>query len=126
MAISWNIWNDRNGVRHGEVPKTVSNLVFEATRIVEEYKALQDCHIPATNLLPALWTPPMSSAYKANVDGAVFNALSTAERLGNLLIQEANFLSGVSTQVELLQTELKQMQGLLKDADATQDESEAC
>ena len=41
-----------------------------------------------------------------------------AERLGNLLIHKANFLSGVSTQVELLQTELKQMQGLLKDADA--------
>ena len=48
-----------------------------------------------------------------------------AERLGNLLTQEANFLCGVSTQVELLQTELKQMQGLLKDADARQDESEA-
>ena len=48
-----------------------------------------------------------------------------AERLGNLLTQEANFLPGVSTQVELLQTELKQMQGLLKDADARQDELEA-
>ncbi|KAL4616055.1 hypothetical protein ACB092_07G171800 [Castanea dentata] len=48
-----------------------------------------------------------------------------AERLGDSLIQEANFLCGVSTQVELLKTELKQMQGLLKDADARQDESEA-
>ena len=64
MAISWNIWNDRNGVRHGEVPKTVSNLVLEATRIVEEYKARQDCHIPATNPLPTLWIPPIPSAYK--------------------------------------------------------------
>ena len=78
MAISWNIWNDRNEVRHGEVPKRVSNLVLEATRIVEEYKALQDCHIPATNPLPTLWIPPIPSAYKANVDGVVFNALSTA------------------------------------------------
>nr|POE52554.1 putative disease resistance rpp8-like protein 2 [Quercus suber] len=48
-----------------------------------------------------------------------------AVRLGNSLIQEANFLCGVRTQVELLQTELKQLQGLLKDADARQDESEA-
>ena len=46
-----------------------------------------------------------------------------AERLGNLLTQKANFLSRVSTQVELLQIELKQMQGLLKDVDARQDES---
>ena len=46
------------------------------------------------------------------------------ERLGSLLIKEANFLCGVSTQVELLQTELKQMQCFLKDADARQDESE--
>ena len=48
-----------------------------------------------------------------------------AERLGNLLTQKANFLSRVSTQVELLQIELKQMQGLLKDVDARQDESKA-
>ncbi|XP_075659899.1 putative disease resistance protein At1g50180 [Castanea sativa] len=47
-----------------------------------------------------------------------------AERLGNLLMQESNLLSGVSDQVELLQTELKLMQTLLKDADARQDESE--
>ena len=47
-----------------------------------------------------------------------------AERLGNLLIQESNLLSGMSDQVELLQTELKLMQSLLKDADARQDESE--
>ncbi|GMY05536.1 putative disease resistance protein At1g50180 [Fagus crenata] len=46
------------------------------------------------------------------------------KRIGDLLIQEANFLSGVSDQVELLQTELKLMQGFLKDADARQEESE--
>ena len=41
-----------------------------------------------------------------------------------MLIQESNFLYGVSDQVELLQTELKLMRGLLKDADARQDESD--
>ncbi|KAK9987895.1 hypothetical protein SO802_028134 [Lithocarpus litseifolius] len=45
-------------------------------------------------------------------------------RIGDLLVQEGKFLSGVSTQVELLQIELKLMQGLLKDADARQNESE--
>ncbi|XP_030943212.1 putative disease resistance protein At1g50180 [Quercus lobata] len=45
-------------------------------------------------------------------------------RIGDLLVQEGKFLSGVSNQVELLQSELNLMQGLLKDADARQDESE--
>ena len=97
MAISWNIWNDRNGVRHGEVPKTVSNLVLEAIHIVEEYKALQDCHIPATNPLPTLWIPPIPSAYKANVDGVVFNALSTAS-LGVLTRDDKGRVVGAMSQ----------------------------
>ena len=41
-----------------------------------------------------------------------------------MLIQESNFLHGVSDQVELLQTELKLMQSLPKDANARQYESE--
>ncbi|GMY05559.1 putative disease resistance protein [Fagus crenata] len=45
-------------------------------------------------------------------------------RLGNLLLQEANFLFDVSDQVEELQTELRLMQSFLKDADARQEESE--
>ncbi|KAM3743334.1 hypothetical protein ACB098_07G136900 [Castanea mollissima] len=45
-------------------------------------------------------------------------------RIGDLLVQEGKFLSGVSNHVEMLQTELNLMQGLLKDADARQDESE--
>ncbi|KAF3966793.1 hypothetical protein CMV_009138 [Castanea mollissima] len=45
-------------------------------------------------------------------------------RIGDLLVQEGKFLYGVSNQVEMLQTELNLMQGLLKDADARQDESE--
>ena len=40
-------------------------------------------------------------------------------RIGDLLVQEGKFLSGVRNQVELLQIELKLMQGLLKDADYT-------
>ena len=42
---------------------------------------------------------------------------SVLTRIGDLLIQESNLLYGVSDQVQL-----KPMQGLLKDADARQDE----
>ena len=45
-------------------------------------------------------------------------------RIGDLLVQEGNFLSGARNQVKLLKTELNLIQGLLKDADARQDESE--
>ena len=44
--------------------------------------------------------------------------------IGDLLVQEGKFSSGVSNQVELLKTELNLMQGLLKDLDLWQDESE--
>ena len=53
---------------------------------------------------------------EAIVSGAV-------ERIGNLIGNEVKFLSGVSENVKLLQTELRLMQSLVKDADARQDES---
>ncbi|KAL6186268.1 hypothetical protein ACLB2K_042389 [Fragaria x ananassa] len=46
------------------------------------------------------------------------------ERLGDLIIQEGEFLYGVNDQVELSQTELQLMQGFLKDADARQGDDE--
>ena len=49
---------------------------------------------------------------------------SVVTRIGDLLVQEGKFLSGVSNEVELLKTDLNLLQGLLKDADARQDESE--
>ena len=44
-------------------------------------------------------------------------------RLGNLLVQEAIYLYGVSDKARELQTELARMQCFLKDADAKQNES---
>ena len=44
-------------------------------------------------------------------------------RLGNLLVQEAIYLYGVSDKAHELQTELARMQCFLKDADAKQNES---
>ncbi|XP_057436136.1 putative disease resistance protein At1g50180 isoform X2 [Lotus japonicus] len=46
------------------------------------------------------------------------------ERLGDLLIEEARLLHGVSDQVKKLQTELKRMQCFLRDAERRQDEDE--
>ncbi|KAF8369848.1 hypothetical protein HHK36_032126 [Tetracentron sinense] len=46
------------------------------------------------------------------------------ERFGDLLIQEAVFLHGVSGQVQSMQAEMKRMQCFLKDADAIQEKNE--
>ncbi|KAI4335328.1 hypothetical protein L6164_013983 [Bauhinia variegata] len=46
------------------------------------------------------------------------------QSLGNLLIQEALFLDGVSERVRQLQTELRLIQSYLQDADRRQDEDE--
>ncbi|KAB2609546.1 disease resistance protein [Pyrus ussuriensis x Pyrus communis] len=46
------------------------------------------------------------------------------ERLGDLIIQEAKFLHGVSDQVEAARTELQLVQGFLKDADVRQRDDE--
>ncbi|XP_048427798.1 LOW QUALITY PROTEIN: putative disease resistance protein At1g50180 [Pyrus x bretschneideri] len=46
------------------------------------------------------------------------------ERLGDLIIQEAKFLIGVSDQVEAARTELQLVQGFLKDADVRQRDDE--
>ncbi|KAF8398504.1 hypothetical protein HHK36_017433 [Tetracentron sinense] len=46
------------------------------------------------------------------------------ERFGDLLIQEAVFLHGVSGQVQSMQSEMKRMQCFLKDADAIQEKNE--
>ncbi|KAI3459533.1 hypothetical protein Pfo_016196 [Paulownia fortunei] len=45
-----------------------------------------------------------------------------ARRLHDLLVIDAEFLKNISSQVEEIQSELKQLQCLLKDADARQDE----
>ena len=46
------------------------------------------------------------------------------ERLGDLLIQQASFLHGVSDKVTEIQAELRTMKCFLRDADARQYESE--
>ncbi|KAL3533900.1 hypothetical protein ACH5RR_007421 [Cinchona calisaya] len=46
------------------------------------------------------------------------------ETIGNLLIEEAKFLHGVSDQVEQLQLELDQLRSFLRDADAKQQQHE--
>ena len=44
------------------------------------------------------------------------------ERLGDLLIQEASFLYGITDKVAEIQAELRRMKCFLKDADAKQDD----
>ncbi|XP_075660877.1 uncharacterized protein LOC142630725 [Castanea sativa] len=56
MAIAWNIWRNRNGIRHGEQPKKKENMILKASS----------------------WLPPQPGVYKVNVDEAVFKNLSSA------------------------------------------------
>lgn len=55
-------------------------------------------------------------------ESVVFNAVG---RLGNLLIEEATYLKGVSQQVKQTQIELERMKCFLKDADKRQNEDES-
>ena len=97
MAVSWNIWNNRNGIRHGEKPKTVASLILEATRLVVDYQSIQDYLIPSANSLPTRWTPPITGVCKANVDGAVFRDQSTTG-MGVLLRDDKGQVVGALSQ----------------------------
>jgi hypothetical protein len=48
-----------------------------------------------------------------------------AKSLGNLVIEEATFLKGVSQQIKQIEIELKRMQCFLKEADKRQNEDES-
>ena len=78
MAIAWNIWRNRNGIRPGEEPKKKENLILEASRFISEFQAVQDPPIPSVCSSQTSWLPPEPGVYKANVDGAVFKNLSSA------------------------------------------------
>ena len=78
MAIAWNIWRNRNGIRHGKEPKKKENLILEASRFISEFQAVQDPPIPSVCHSQTSWLPPRPSVYKANVNGAVFKNLSSA------------------------------------------------
>nr|POF12209.1 disease resistance protein tao1 [Quercus suber] len=72
MAIAWNIWRNRNGIRHGEERKKKENLILEASRFISEFQVVQDPPIPSVCSFQTSWLPPEPGVYKANVDGAVF------------------------------------------------------
>ena len=78
MAIAWNIWRNRNGIRHGEEQKKKENLILEASRLISEFQAVQDPLIPSVCRSQTSWLPPEPGFYKADVDGAVFKNLSNA------------------------------------------------
>ena len=68
-----------------------------------------------------LGTKQVTAANKLMAEAVVSFAV---ERLGDLLIEEASFLHGVTDKVAEIQVELELMKGFLKDADARQGEGE--
>ncbi|KAL6143362.1 hypothetical protein ACLB2K_054057 [Fragaria x ananassa] len=57
-------------------------------------------------------------------EGVVAIVTEGIKPLGELIIQQAKFLSGVGNQIELAQNELRLIRGFLKDADARQQDEE--
>jgi len=97
MAIVWNLWRNRNGVRHGEAPKSVENLIFEASQFVIANQALQDRPTPSKIPIPPQWTPPVSGIFKANVEEAVFKDHSSTS-IGVVLQDDKGSVIGALSQ----------------------------
>ena len=78
VTVAWSIWTNRNVVRHGRTKKTSEALVKWSTQYLTEYR---NAHSPSEPVLrnPAVrWSPPPTSRFKMNLDGAVFKEQKAA------------------------------------------------
>nr|POF09573.1 hypothetical protein CFP56_41711 [Quercus suber] len=70
--ICWEIWKNRNDMRHGGAVKQGHQILRKALRNVEEYRAAHEEVLPQRDKDEICWSAPREGRYKANVDGATF------------------------------------------------------
>ncbi|KAK9988687.1 hypothetical protein SO802_028926 [Lithocarpus litseifolius] len=78
----WVLWNQRNSVVHGGCIQDPARLVQCAKDVLQEYQDAQtqlSAPIPSSSMQQQLrWVPPLGSAYKLNVDVAVFKGMKAS------------------------------------------------
>ena len=73
IVIAWALWSNQNECRNGGVKKSGQALVHSAVEYLSAYQAYMEVTDSKQSAEATVWTPPSSSHYKINVDGAVFN-----------------------------------------------------
>lgn len=77
VTCAWAMWGNRNEIRMGGQHKSGQALVLWAAQYLEEFYVATGFDPDTSSLCiqGALWTPPLGSMYKKNVDGVVFSDL---------------------------------------------------
>ena len=78
VTIAWSMWTNRNEVRHGGTKKTGEALVKWSAQYLAEYRCANSLPEPVPRSQEVRWSPPPTTRYKLNVDGAVFKTQKTA------------------------------------------------
>ena len=74
VTIAWPMWTNRNEVRHGGTKKMGEALVKWSAQYLAEYRSANSTLEPIPRSQIVRWSPPPSTRYKINLDGAVFKA----------------------------------------------------
>ena len=78
VTVCWEIWKNRNALRHGGTRKPGRAIVHSAMALVEEYRSANEVVSPINPSEAIKWHPPESPKYKLNIAGAVFIGLKAS------------------------------------------------
>ena len=87
ITICWDIWKNRNVVRHGGSRRPGLNIIKLALTLVKDYTAANKQPTSQQPDEVVQWKPPSANRYKVNVDGGPFSATKMT-RLGVLIRDE--------------------------------------